>query len=93
MYCGQTHIKLDMSSTQRTVVSVFILVNNFFYFQVLTITIIFWLECVSGNKKFFMGDKPTEVDCAIFGMLAQIYWLIPHSPLEKYIKGLCACML
>ena len=76
-----------MSSTQRIVVSGLILVNNFFDFQVLTITLISWLECVSGNKKFFMGDKPTEVDCAIFGMLAFIYWLLPHSPLEKYMKG------
>ena len=37
-----------------------------------------------------MGEKPTEVDCAIFGMLALIYWLLPGSPLEKYLKGLSA---
>ena len=36
-----------------------------------------------------MGDEPSEVDCAIFGMLAFVYWLLPGSPLEKYMKGLC----
>ncbi|KAI0222593.1 Failed axon connections-like [Lamellibrachia satsuma] len=39
-----------------------------------------------GNKKFFMGDKPSEVDCAIFGLLAIIYWHLPRSPLEDYMK-------
>ena len=42
-----------------------------------------------------MGDEPSEVDCAIFGMLALVYWLLPGSPLEKYMKGLSAswCLL
>ncbi|KAK7069366.1 hypothetical protein SK128_002949, partial [Halocaridina rubra] len=33
-----------------------------------------------GDKPFFMGAAPTEVDCAIFGTLAQIQWNSPGSP-------------
>ncbi|KAK7082016.1 hypothetical protein SK128_002001 [Halocaridina rubra] len=42
-----------------------------------------WLE----NKPYFMGDKPTEVDCAIFGALAQIQWNSPGSPYLKMIES------
>ena len=34
-----------------------------------------------------MGDDPSEVDCAIFGMLSQIKWHMLGSPHEKFIKG------
>lgn len=38
-----------------------------------------------GRKNFLMGDKPSEVDCAIFGMLSMIYWHMPGSKLNLYI--------
>ncbi|KAK7067236.1 hypothetical protein SK128_002944 [Halocaridina rubra] len=44
-----------------------------------------WLGC----KEYFTGDKPTEVDCAIFGFLAQLVWVIPHSPIGQKIKDDC----
>ncbi|KAI9557765.1 hypothetical protein GHT06_014513 [Daphnia sinensis] len=31
-------------------------------------------HCFPGTKPFLMGDQPIEVDCAMFGMLAQILW-------------------
>ncbi|KAK6178361.1 hypothetical protein SNE40_013157 [Patella caerulea] len=39
-----------------------------------------------GERMFFLGDKPHEVDCALFGMLAQIIYHMPGSPHEKLIK-------
>lgn len=42
----------------------------------------------SGTKRFLMGDKPVEVDCAMFGMLAQIVWNSPGSPYnEPLVQG------
>ncbi len=29
-----------------------------------------------------MGDEPTELDCAMFGLLAQLVWNLPGSPFE-----------
>ena len=40
-----------------------------------------------------MGDKPCEVDCVIFGALAQVHWQLPRSPLEKYMRGLSTLIL
>ena len=40
-----------------------------------------------GSKKFFMGDQPCEVDCAIFGMLTMIICNMPTSKHERYLKG------
>lgn len=31
------------------------------------------------DKKFFMGDQPTELDCAAFGQLSQIRWHTPDT--------------
>jgi len=42
---------------------------------------------MAGNKSFFMGDKPTEVDCSMFGMIAQILWNMPDSPFEQMLDG------
>lgn len=39
-----------------------------------------------GNKPFFMGDEPTEVDCTIFGFLAQLVWNFPQSPYGKMVQ-------
>lgn len=40
-----------------------------------------------GIKPYFMGDTPTEMDCAMFGTLAQIVWCMPGSPFEQHMKG------
>lgn len=34
-----------------------------------------------------MGDKPTEVDCSLFGILAQVNYGMPGGPCEKLIRG------
>ena len=51
-------------------------------------------ECVAsspafilGTKPYFMGDKPTEVDCALFGMLAMVVWSSPGSFYEQLVNG------
>lgn len=36
-----------------------------------------------GSKQFILGDEPCEVDCALFGALAQVFWGMPDSPYEK----------
>lgn len=33
------------------------------------------------------GEQPSEVDCAVFGMIAQIYWHMPGSKHQVYLKG------
>lgn len=44
---------------------------------------------MTGDKEFFMGSEPSEVDCAMFGMLVMILWNMPDSKHEKYAKGGC----
>ncbi|CAL4135278.1 unnamed protein product [Meganyctiphanes norvegica] len=47
------------------------------------------LEAISvylGDKPFLMGSEPCEVDCAIFGMMAQIVWNSPGSPYLRMIE-------
>lgn len=39
----------------------------------------------AGTKLFLMGDRPIEVDCAMFGILAQIVWNSPDSPYEPLL--------
>jgi len=39
-----------------------------------------------GNRPFFTGDKTTEVDCTMFGVLAQFLWNSSSGPLEKVLK-------
>ena len=34
-----------------------------------------------------MGDKPTEVDCALFGMLTQVVWSMPDPSYSELITG------
>ena len=40
-----------------------------------------------GDKPFFTGDKPTEVDCSIFGILCQTLWNPNGSPVEQVLHG------
>ena len=34
-----------------------------------------------------MGEKPTEMDCSMFGILAQVVWAMPGSPFESHMNG------
>jgi len=46
------------------------------------------LSTLLGGKTFFAGDTPTEIDCAMFGMLAQIIWNVPVSdPFHQICNG------
>jgi glutathione S-transferase len=48
-----------------------------------------------GDKRFFMGDNPTEADCSIFGFLAQVKWVSSRTVrtlvVDKYsnLSGYC----
>ncbi|XP_046377283.2 failed axon connections homolog [Haliotis rufescens] len=47
------------------------------------------LQAVSdilGQKKFLMGDKPCEADCAVFGQLSQLHWHAVGNELETILK-------
>ena len=45
------------------------------------------LSHILGSKPFFTGAKATEVDCAVFGSLAQVLWCCPGSPMERMLHG------
>lgn len=46
-----------------------------------------------GDQKFFMGDQPCELDCAIFGQLAQYRWHTPDKcPGRKLLTDLTNLM-
>lgn len=34
-----------------------------------------------------MGDKPTEMDCSLIGMLSMVVWAMPDSSYEKLVNG------
>lgn len=35
-----------------------------------------------------MGEEPIELDCAMFGMLAQLVWNMPGSPFERLLDSI-----
>ncbi|XP_033726852.1 failed axon connections homolog [Pecten maximus] len=39
-----------------------------------------------GDKQYFFGDTPTEVDCAIFGQLSQLMWHLPHTAAPTLLR-------
>ena len=48
---------------------------------------------VLDDKAYFSGEKATEVDCAMFGLLAQIVWNTPisvQSPFRQLLNEECA---
>ncbi len=47
------------------------------------------LSAFLGSKQFFMGQKATEVDCAIFGSLALTLWCTkPDDILFQHLNGM-----
>ncbi|CAL4074119.1 unnamed protein product [Meganyctiphanes norvegica] len=44
------------------------------------------LSTYLGDKPFLLGDEPSEVDCTMFGFMAQILWNYPGSPYEKLLN-------
>ena len=44
------------------------------------------LSNILGDKDFFLGDRPSSYDAAIFGALAIQLWLLPGSAQETFIK-------
>ncbi|XP_052274676.1 failed axon connections homolog isoform X2 [Dreissena polymorpha] len=44
------------------------------------------LSTFLGLKRFLLGDRPSEVDCAVFGMLSQIYWHMDGSRHQLYMQ-------
>ncbi len=46
------------------------------------------LSTLLGDKPFFIGEKPSSVDAAIFGLLANILWVPIESPLKEHGNSL-----
>ncbi|XP_047484544.1 failed axon connections homolog isoform X2 [Penaeus chinensis] len=47
------------------------------------------LSVYLGAKPFLTGDKPAEVDCALFGFLAQVVWNSAGSPYLQLLESDC----
>uniref|UniRef100_V9KS32 Failed axon connections-like protein n=1 Tax=Callorhinchus milii TaxID=7868 RepID=V9KS32_CALMI len=45
------------------------------------------LSVILGDKKYIMGPRPSTVDAAVFGHLAQAMWTLPGTLPERLIKG------
>lgn len=48
--------------------------------------VFFWFFFL-GNKDFILGDNPCKADCAIFGLLSQMYYQSFGGENETAIKG------
>jgi len=44
------------------------------------------LSDILGDKRYLFGSEPCEVDCATFGVLAQVVWNMPGSAMERVVK-------
>ena len=44
------------------------------------------LSTILGDNEFFLGDRPSSYDAAIFGALAVQLWQLPGSAHETFIK-------
>jgi len=47
------------------------------------------LSNILGDKKFFNGDEPTNIDCAMFGHLVQFVYMPMDMPHKHYILKEC----
>ena len=41
----------------------------------------------TGTKSFMLGEEPSEIDCSVFGFLAEIYWTIPNTPIHEFVTS------
>lgn len=39
-----------------------------------------------GNKNYFLGEKPSEVDATIFGFVTQLIYTFPDSDYDRISK-------
>ena len=44
------------------------------------------LSSILGDQRFFFGEKPSSLDCAVFGHLAQFLYIDIKFPQENYIR-------
>ncbi|XP_066281371.1 failed axon connections-like [Branchiostoma lanceolatum] len=51
------------------------------------------LSALLGDKPFFMGSKPTTVDCTVFGQLAMVVYMKLPSPHRQVIISSCSNLL
>ncbi|ODM93959.1 hypothetical protein Ocin01_12720 [Orchesella cincta] len=45
------------------------------------------VSALLGDKKFILGERPCQDDCAIFGQLGQAVWGLPNSNYEKLVHN------
>ena len=41
----------------------------------------------SGDKQYILGDQPSDVDCAVFSVLAQFKYHHANGRLKLYLEG------
>ena len=51
------------------------------------------LSCLLGQQRFFHGDKPSTLDCVVFGHLAQFLYIDIKFPQADYIRSEAANLL
>ncbi len=44
------------------------------------------LSVMLGDKPYFLGETPTEVDASVYGLLANIHYSPIRGPLQEMIK-------
>ena len=47
-------------------------------------------DYLGDSKPFLTGQQPTQLDCAVFGCLAQILWSNGDNPLHRLLDDECA---
>ena len=47
------------------------------------------LSNILGDKKFFNGEEPTNIDCAMFGHLVQFLYIPMDIPQKQFIQKQC----
>lgn len=45
------------------------------------------LSTLLGDKKYFVGEEPTQTDASVYGLLANLYYSPIKGPLQDMLKG------